>query len=167
MSFLNGGVLDDLFQIKTRDALLYEQERTRVLSALRLILPEADILEVGSTAVAGVIGKEDIDVLVRVKSPAFIKARTVLDVVFKRNPDQLSNAQYQGYLVNSSMDVAIQLTILGSFYDDFERFLDALRRDPQLLSRYNALKRAWDGKPMTEYRKAKRQFIESTLDIMK
>jgi GrpB-like predicted nucleotidyltransferase (UPF0157 family) len=39
----------------------------------------------------------------------------------------------------------------------------ALRRDPALLAKYNALKRGFDGLSMDDYRSAKRAFIERVL----
>lgn len=153
----------DTFRIQTIDAASLRRERTRVLHTLARVLPAAEALEVGSTAVDGVIGKGDLDVLVRVPEGDFPAARAALDGCFRRNPDQLANALYQGYTVDSALDVAVQLTVKGGPYDDFERFLEALRADPALVDRYNALKRAWHGRPMDAYRAAKAAFIEAVL----
>ena len=93
----------------------------------------------------------------------FIDLALRLDAAFERNEDQLSNAIYQGYHVRSELDVAIQLTVAGGPYDDFVPFLDALANDPTLVRRYNELKRAWDGRPMDDYRSAKSAFIREVL----
>jgi len=138
--------------------------RDAALMPLRAALPAwAEVLEVGSTAVEGVIGKGDIDLLVLAPAERFDEARAILDTLFARNPDQLSNEQYQGYLVPSELDVAVQLTVRGGPYDSFVAFLDALRASPARVERYNALKRAWDGEPMDAYRAAKAAFIEEVL----
>ena len=140
-----------------------EAERNRVVNTITSIVPERSLYEVGSTAVDGVIGKQDLDFLVRVPSADFPSTRTVLDKVFTRNPDQLSNDVYQGYTVESVMDVAIQLTIEGGSYDNFLTFLAELQASADLRQKYNELKIKYDGLPMSEYRDAKHNFIERVL----
>lgn len=135
-----------------------------MFATLRRLVPDADVQEVGSTAVPGVIGKGDLDVLVRVEAAAFPDLLARLDTTFPRNPHQLSNATYQGYTVPSPLDVALQCTPFGSPYDDFLPFLDALRADDALIAAYNALKRRWDGRAMDAYRARKAAFIRAVLD---
>lgn len=120
-------------------------------------------MEVGSAAIPGVLGKQDLDFMVRVQAKDFFDARRDMDAVFGRNPLQLSDDVFQGYIVKSPMDIAVQLLVAGSPYDTFERFLEALRLDSDLVEAYNALKRKWDGKSMSGYRLAKNVFIESVL----
>ncbi|UJR84006.1 GrpB family protein [Sandaracinus amylolyticus] len=152
------------FHIGAIDPSEHARVRDEVLAQLSRALPSwAEALEVGSTAVPGVIGKGDIDLLVRVPRERFDDARAIVDRLFERNPRQLSNEQYQGYLVPSHLDVAIQLTVRGGPYDDFVAFLDALRASPSLVERYNALKREWDGREMDAYREAKSRFITEAL----
>jgi GrpB-like predicted nucleotidyltransferase (UPF0157 family) len=152
----------DRFVIADPDPAL-RSECDRAIALVRAAVPDAEVLEVGSTAVPGVIGKGDVDLLVRVPLAAFEATREALDRVLPRNPQQLSDAAYQGYTVPSPIDVAVQLTVKGGEYDTFVEFLDALRADPALVERYNALKREWDGQPMDEYRAAKAAFIEAVL----
>lgn len=140
-------------------------ERDRVVAAVRAVIPaEAEVFEVGSTAVPDVIGKQDIDLLVRAPAEAFESTRRALDRAFARNPDQLSTEQYQGYRVASHHDVAIQCTVKGGRHDTFLEFLDALRRSPELVQAYNDLKHQWHGHDMDEYRQAKAVFILETLN---
>jgi len=148
------------------DPEVHASERSRVMGLLHGLIPGGSIMEVGSTAIVGVVGKQDIDFVVRVPESAFADARRALDTHFERNPNQLSNTEYQGYYVDSPLDVAVQLIVAGGPYDHFERFLEALRSNPELVKAYNALKRKWEGKPMNEYRRAKRDFIESVLAKM-
>ena len=73
---------------------------------------------------------------------------------------------YQGYKVDSDLDVSIQLTVKGGAHDDFLDFLDFLERlraSATLRAEYNELKRSFDGRDMDEYRFAKRAFIERVL----
>lgn len=156
--------MTERFAIRELDPALLARERDAALGAIRDAVPWADVHEVGSTAIAGVIGKGDVDVLVRVPAARFDEARAALDSTFERNADQLSNAIYQGYLVPSALDVAIQLTVTGGPYDDFLPFMDALANDPTLVRRYNELKREWHGRPMDDYRTAKSAFIRDVLE---
>jgi GrpB-like predicted nucleotidyltransferase (UPF0157 family) len=154
--------MTDLFLVADPDPRL-ASERERALALLRGAVPEAEVFEVGSTAVEGVIGKGDLDFLVRVGPAAFPGLLQKLDAVLARNPNQLSNDAYQGYVVPSPLDVAVQATVKGGPYDDFLAFLDALRGDPALVDEYNALKREWHGRPMDAYREAKGAFVRRVL----
>ncbi len=156
-------MLLDVFRITHIDPSLIDAERTRVLNLIASAVPLERIFEVGSTAVQGVVGKQDFDFLVRVPKAEFEKTRDLLDQHFNRNSEQLSNDVYQGYTVTSDFDVAIQLTVEGGPNDTFLEFVDLLREDDALRIRYNRLKEAFDGRPMDEYRDAKSEFIENAL----
>jgi GrpB-like predicted nucleotidyltransferase (UPF0157 family) len=133
------------------------------VTAIRALVPEADVQEAGSTAVPGAIGKQDIDIVVRVNAGQFPSARSVLDASYQRNPLQPSTPDFQSYTVSADPDISVQLTVKDSPFDCFHRFLEALRSDAALLARYNDLKRHWNGRPMEDYRKAKAGFIEDAL----
>ena len=153
----------ELFHILNIDSALLRRERERILQLLNNLLSFGAVVEVGSTAVEGVIGKEDIDFLVRVPCDRFGEARNILDQHFERNERQLADSEFQGYRVASPIDVSVQLTIENGRYDDFEPFLLQLRSDPALRRAYNDLKLAWNGRPMEEYRAAKSDFIAAAL----
>jgi len=155
--------MTEYFTISDIDEGELDAERQRTLAKLGEIVPQDSFFEVGSTAVPGVIGKQDLDFLVRVPKARFANTRSVLDTVFQRNPNQLSTDIYQGYTVKSDMDVAIQLTIEGGPHDTFLEFLERLRNSADLRTRYNDLKRKYDGKPMDDYRNEKRAFIEAAI----
>lgn len=153
----------ELFLLRETDPDLLVRVRHDVLTRLRRIVAHAEISEVGSTALAGVIGKGDVDFGVRVRRQDFERTRALLDRAFSRNPRQLSNEQFQGYTVDAAIDVAIQLFVADGDYDVFDRFLSALRSDRSLVDAYNALKRQWNGRPMDDYRAAKDAFIDGVL----
>jgi glycine/D-amino acid oxidase-like deaminating enzyme/GrpB-like predicted nucleotidyltransferase (UPF0157 family) len=124
----------------------------------------AEVVEVGSTAVDGVVGKGDLDLLVRAPADRFEAVRTALDALLPRNPDQLSTDIYQGYTDPAApIDAAVQLTVRDGPHDDFLPFLEALQH-PRTRAQYNALKRAWNGRPMDAYRTAKSAFIAGVLN---
>lgn len=151
------------FLLQTLDPERLAEERKRVHALLSACNLPGQTFEVGSTAVPGVLGKQDLDFLVRVPAADFHSARERLDQHFERNAGQLSNDQYQAYHIPSTLDVAIQLTIEGGPYDTFSDFLSCLATNPEIRAAYNTLKLAYNGKPMNEYRAAKSQFIEATL----
>jgi GrpB-like predicted nucleotidyltransferase (UPF0157 family) len=112
------------FEIRNFDPKLKESERDRVLKNLARLLPFATtILEVGSTAVQGIVGKEDIDLLVRVPRGQFSDARQILDRTYSRNERQFSDDEFQSYLVISPLEVAVHLVVQDERHDVFERFL--------------------------------------------
>ena len=137
--------------------------RDRVLRRLSEILPYATIEEVGSTAVKGMLGKNDIDIAIAVSPSDFLTARSCLDAQFKRNDEQFSSAAFQGYLVKSVTDMALQLFCIGSSFDVFSEFRDLLSRSAGMRMRYTLLKRRWNGRDMYAYRVAKSKFINSVL----
>lgn len=155
--------MSERFLIAEIDPARLRAEAQRAIDLVQGAAPWAEVFEVGSTAFPGVIGKGDIDLLARAPQADFGRTRRALDAALDRNPDQLSNARYQGYRVASALDVAVQLTVTGGPYDDFEPFLAALRADPAEVAAYNALKRRWHGQPMDAYRQAKRAFIGRVL----
>lgn len=84
------------FRIKTIDPQALDAERNRVLALLTACVPPEYVHEVGSTAVPGLVGKQDLDFVVLVPARDFPSIRTVLDQWFARNPEQLSDDVYQG-----------------------------------------------------------------------
>ena len=153
----------EIFRIQPLQYRLLRMEKVRVIRMVRALIPFAEVKEIGSTAVAGVIGKQDLDVLVKVENNKFELAKSKLDECFPRNLAQLSNNNIQGYSVDSKVEVALQLVVKDSPYDCFDAFLDALSHDARLREKYNLLKTQWDGKPMEDYRTAKSLFIEAVL----
>jgi GrpB-like predicted nucleotidyltransferase (UPF0157 family) len=155
---------DEIFRIRESQDELLESERARVLDLLRSALPAAQNAEVGSTAVPGAIGKQDVDIAVLVDANQFTETCTILDRLLIHNEQQLTSDCYRGYHASDICDVSVQVTVRGGPYDTFHDFVKALRNDFELLQAYNQLKRAWDGKPMDEYRLAKADFIAKALD---
>lgn len=156
--------MEKIFYIQDIDPNTLSNERQRALTLLSGIIEKESIHEIGSTAVNGIIGKQDLDFLVLVASADFTRTRNTLDTVFKRNSDQISNEHYQGYIVESNLDVAIQLTVLDGPYDNFLQFLERLRAQPELRAQYNELKQEHHGRSMRTYQDAKADFIHAALN---
>ena len=157
--------MEEVFRIRLAEADAMRSERERVFRSLVKLLPQPEVSEVGSTAVPGAIGKQDIDIVVLVAKRDFESAKESLDSVFDRDVGQMSSEIYQGFRASLVWDVAIQLTVKGGPHDTFHAFIHALRTRPKLLKEYNQLKRDWDGKSMQLYRHAKALFIAKVLDV--
>ncbi len=61
-------------------------------------------------------------------------------------------------------DVAIQLVVNGSQFEDFVRFRNILNQNPQLVIDYNILKQECEGVEPSSYRAKKSLFIERVLN---
>ncbi|MDP8997084.1 MAG: GrpB family protein [Pseudomonadota bacterium] len=133
------------------------------MKRLAEILPHAKIEEVGSTAIKGMLGKNDVDIAIAVLTSDFLDARSFLDAQFKRNDEQFSSEAFQGYTVKSETEIALQLFCVGSSFDVFSEFKDLLSRSAGMRMRYTLLKRRWNGRDMDAYRDAKSKFINCVI----
>jgi GrpB-like predicted nucleotidyltransferase (UPF0157 family) len=141
----------------------------RTAARLRPLMPaSADIRHIGATAVPGCLTKGDLDIVVRVEAAGFLAADAVLAAHFARNTGSSHSGTFSSFeSASTTPHLGIQLTVMGAQNDFFHTFVEALRRDPDLVSRYNGLKRQFAGHPMDEYRAAKSAFIERALRTAK
>ncbi len=158
----------DQFRIAA-DVLKARQAAERLFATmrpqLREILPAtAEVLHVGATAVPGCLTKGDLDIVVRVEREDFATAEAALAARFARNPGSIRTDEFAAFEDKAATPhLGIHLTVKGAALDVFHRFAAALRADPALVKRYNALKRAYDGQPMDRYRAAKDAFVADVL----
>lgn len=139
-----------------------EDEFRRYRLTLLNLIPTADIQHVGSTAVPGLLTKGDLDIQVRVPVEEFDPAKAKLRNGFNpRHENEIWTKAFASFEdhANPAMPVGIQLTVTGSAFDEFVRVRDLLRTDMELLNRYNQLKRRFEGKSETEYKRAKRKMF--------
>jgi GrpB-like predicted nucleotidyltransferase (UPF0157 family) len=152
------------FYIRDFDRAILDSERERILRLIKKVIPFALPKEVGSTAVDGVVGKQDLDFALRVPSSRFYEAQSILDSQFDRNDALRPVVGYQRYLVHSKLHVLVHLVVEGGYYDsDFDRFIKLLVTNRELRIAYNNLKIAYNGQSMSEYKRKKKAFIESAL----
>lgn len=131
---------------------------------IEMLPSSAEVLHVGATAIPGCLTKGDLDIVVRVDQSEFERAEDILATHFDRNAGSVRTQEFSAFedLVRA-LHVGIQLVARDGSFDFFHRFVDALRANPDLVRRYNALKLAFDGKSMVDYRKAKDAFIAEAL----
>lgn len=133
--------------------------------ALKVLAPDARIEHVGSSAIPGAYSKGDVDICVCVRPAGFeATLAALLSAGYRIKPDTLRTSQLC-MLESGGTDIphAVQLIAAGSKFEFFFAFRDALRRDPQLVSRYNALKLNAARLGEADYRREKSRFIDEVL----
>lgn len=159
---------DTIFKL-VEDAEAIRQRADQIVKVWKEIwserLPEkAEIIHVGATAVVGCETKGDIDIAVRVDEEDFLSAQQRLNDELKPNPKSVSNQTFSAFeSADFDLPLGVQLVVKDGPYDVFLSFLNKLKSDSKLRDQYNALKRSMDGRPMSEYRKAKSDFIAEVL----
>ncbi len=126
------------------------------------ILPHVVIEHIGSSAIKGAVSKGDLDVFVGVPKEEFRESiEKIKNLGFFEKDNTLCNddihmlvtGQYEG-------DVAIQVVVRGSEFEDFIEFRDLLIAKPKLLHEYNELKLSSEGFSEDQYREKKSSWIE-------
>ena len=132
---------------------------------LTSILPDARIQHVGASSVPGAYSRGGVDICVAVPADGFDEALGVLcEAGYAQHP-QTDAADRRTALVapDSAVPLTLQLIESGSRHESLTRFRDALRADPTLLARYNALKIAAGPSGAAAYALAKARFIADVL----
>lgn len=130
------------------------------------LLPNADVEQVGATAVPGALTKGDVDVLVRVSEADFSAAIEILRSRYTVHQPHNWTSTLASFKDPTASDpeVGVQLVVSGSSDDClFGPFRDALIRDANLLAEYNGLKKRLDGADYDRYTERKAKFIERVL----
>ncbi|WP_426616161.1 GrpB family protein [Bradyrhizobium sp. McL0616] len=140
-------------------------ECRRIQRLVEAIVRGKAVIEVGSTAVRGVTGKQDLDFVVRVDAVDFAETTGTLDGHFNRRRRRRSRSDRAAFDIPSRFDATLHVIVAGSSDDNFETFTRALRDHRHLRFEYNELKLKWHGQAMEEYRRRKRHFIERVLGL--
>jgi GrpB-like predicted nucleotidyltransferase (UPF0157 family) len=140
---------------------LFEEQKARILT----VLPGADIQHVGSTAVPGSLTKGDLDIQVRVPAADFEKAVAALSKMYGLNDGSIQTDFFRAFQDDTlTPPLGVQLTVIGSEYDFFWKFRDAMLANPSYVEMYNQLKRHFHGKDMEAYRAAKHDFFRRLME---
>ena len=132
------------------------------------LLPLARIEHVGASSVEGCISKGDLDILVAVDKNQFEDSlNQIKSLGFYEKKETLRTNELCMLVTNmyEGEDVAIQLIVNDSNFENFIRFRDILRSDEKVLSQYNELKISSISLDQEEYRNRKNKFISSILDL--
>ena len=109
---------------------------------LSAILPDARIEHVGASAVPGAYSSGGVDICVAAPRDAFDEALGVLGEAgyVQRSQDDSDHRHAVFAAAHGDVALTLQLIESGSAHESLMRLRDALRADPTLLSRLNALK---------------------------
>jgi GrpB-like predicted nucleotidyltransferase (UPF0157 family) len=155
---------EEIFELSDPPGDALERAREIWLPRLEAGLPFAEILEIGSTAVAGLIGRRNLDFLARVRREDFFRAGQSLDGLLERDPRNSGDDALQAYrLPCDDLDIVLRLTVVGGPHDRFHLFVERLRDDARLRAAYNRLKQKCNGKTMRDYCTAKSDFVAKAL----
>ena len=133
---------------------------------IRERLPHADVRHVGGTSVPGLLTTGDVDLHVRVEPEGFAAARDVLRQLYEPLYEDRWRESAYFFDPESVPRVELALTEIGNI-DDLHHG-EAWRRianDPDLVERYNDLKRACEGRTTEEYAAAKRDFFYDNFSL--
>lgn len=135
---------------------MFEAEKNRIES----VLPHAEVLHVGSTAIPGTLTKGDVDLQVRVLQTDFQTAVKQLHNFYQLNEGSIKTADFRAFEDDSqALPLGIQLTVIDSEYDFFWKFTQILNENENLRKAYDDLKLKFDGQSMAKYRQAKEAFF--------
>jgi GrpB-like predicted nucleotidyltransferase (UPF0157 family) len=130
------------------------------------LVPDADVVHVGSTAVPGTLTKGDLDLLVRVAAGDLESAVCALRTAYAVHQPENWTASFASFVDPKATDppVGVQVVVRGSDEEPlFEPFIEALTEDFRLVDEYNALKTRLDGADYERYTREKGEFIERVL----
>lgn len=152
---------------------LYRERDLRVMTkplfailkkGIMRLLPDAEVEEIGSTAVPGCLTKGDVDLLVRVAPSDFDAAVEALMTLHQLNHDMDDIEHFASFRgEREGVAYGIQLTVRNSDTFHFLAFRDLLRQCPDMVDDYNELKQRNCHLPADTYRAKKHKFIESAL----
>jgi len=149
-------VLSDLVAEEAAAAFAEHERRVRAR------LPAVEIRHTGGTSVSGVLTTGDVDLQVRTDARSFDAARDVLSQLYEPHCPEAWHAEGAFFVAAGSHPrVEVALTAIGSL-DDFHHgeAWTLIAADPDLIDRYNTLKRAHEGGgSVDDYNAAKRDFF--------
>ena len=153
---------DDLIYFLSSEELIKSTQETSIEldNLLKELLPFSDIQHVGSSSIPGAIGKLDLDFQIRVEEKDFEKVIDILNSNFKEKRKELWKEGFAIFkTIKNNIAIDLVVTVKDSIYDDCYKVRDELRSNKNILEEYNKLKMKYQGKPYSEYSKAKCEFL--------
>lgn len=131
----------------------------------RACLHNAEVEHIGSSAIAGVKTKGDVDVLIRVAADRHSESvRYLTRHGFSVKEDTHRDQHLCMLVADQNPLLALQVIARGSRYEFFVSFRDRLRGSLALRNEYNTLKEASTNLTDEDYRNRKAEFIERVLE---
>jgi len=150
-------------EIKEKVERVFQSEKQKIEAATGA----TEIEHVGGTAIPNLLTKGDIDINVQVKNEEFSSVIEALKVLYEINQPNNWNEHFASFKDDNSFELplGVQVTVIDSPEDDFVRHREMLMHKPDLVEKYNDLKKSFEGKKMSEYREAKTKFFESISNL--
>jgi GrpB-like predicted nucleotidyltransferase (UPF0157 family) len=125
-------------------------------------LPQVEIRHIGGTSIPGVLTQgDDVDLQVRTERQSFEAVRDALSELYEPHWVHVWHPEGAYFFAPGSQPrVEIALSAIGSL-DDLQHgeAWQRMAADPNLVERYNALKREHEGGSIDDYLAAKRDFF--------
>ena len=121
---------------------------------------------IGASSIKGLVSKGDLDIFLGVDKDRFEQEISNLkDSGFYEKQDTLRNDELCMMVTDKyRYDVAIQVVVNGSKFENFLKFRDLLNNRDDLVEELNALKRRCHGMTPVEYRLSKSKWIENVIN---
>ena len=137
---------------------VFQREKGKIMKAIL----NADVQHVGSTSIPSALTKGDLDIQVRVERKDFPDAERRLSQFYQYNTGNPPTKTFLSFKdPHAKIPLGVQLTVIGSDADDFMILRDLLRSNPNYKKQYDVLKKQFNGKSMSEYRRAKSKFFDT------
>lgn len=145
-----------------------EQALSVLRNDISEFLPSATVTHIGSTSnpARSTLTKGDLDVLVRIPAHEFGIAERRLAQEFSINTGSDHTESFAAFEAGDRYNVpcGVQLVAIDGPEDKwFLSWVSIIDSDVVVAEEYDKLKRRFEGRPMSAYRLAKREFIESVL----
>jgi len=148
-------VLSDLVAVEAASAFAEHERR------ISERLPNVEISHTGGTSVLGVLTSGDVDLQVRTERHSFPSARDVLCELYEPLYPEAWHSDSAYFVAAAAIPrVEVALTVIGTL-DDLHHGAawQRIAADPELIEKYNALKRTHEGGSAHDYNAAKRDFF--------
>ncbi|MBD65417.1 MAG: hypothetical protein CME62_09425 [Halobacteriovoraceae bacterium] len=141
---------------------LFKNVRSDVLKSISLSRFE----HIGASSIKGSVSKGDLDIFVGVDENEFQHAREKLkEIGFSEKENTLRTDELCMMVTEKyNHDVALQVVVNGSEFEDFIVFRDFMISRPDLVEELNELKRKCRGLSADEYRSIKSKWVEKILN---
>jgi GrpB-like predicted nucleotidyltransferase (UPF0157 family) len=153
--------------LKKSDELLPQVEPivARLFARIEVLVADAELHHIGSTAIPGSATKGDIDILFRVEQSCFESVKDVLGkhFVIKQPVNWTADFASFGDDTTYGIPVGIQLVSKDSISDFFLYLRDYLLTHPEAAEEYNRIKMAHAAAGADQYWKAKDAFLAKIL----
>lgn len=140
-----------------------EQLYARAASQIHTLIPTAEVLHVGATALPGGLTKGDLDLQVRVEREIFERAARALETLFVPRAGPELELVRTFWAPTWEVPLDLILTARDVPGDVPWRVRDVLLKRDDLRAAFHRLQRRFEGRTTAEYRAAKDRFFREVL----